>query len=82
MLPDAFDELRLTLWSQYLSSPIGKTGLVPGLQVSKEGHFQAGPGNLGYFGGPQEERNLLKSILLQMESYGEFLAWLFCLKGF
>lgn len=25
-----------------------------GLQLSKEGYFQAGPGNLGHFGGPQK----------------------------
>ena len=32
------------------------------LQVNKEGHFPAGPGNLGCFGEPQEEKNSPKSI--------------------
>lgn len=46
------------------------------LQVNKEGHFLADPGNLGYLGDLEKKGSHPNLWVLKVKSGGEFLAWL------
>lgn len=66
-LSDSFKELRFDFIEPMLTNAFWKNQLsilytvFSTLQISKEGHFLASPGTLGYFG-HLEERNSSKSI--------------------
>ena len=68
-------ELTLTKpsWKNQLSTWLTR---LPALQVSKEGHFMAGPGITGHLGDLEKRRIHPNPQILKVKPSGKFLSWL------